>query len=186
MTNTLTSLAPEAPLLILFKFNPSMDNQLHPLLSVGWKYLSISKLQRCNNVWCRSAGANPFLANGSWPSGQDAGYSSGRRGMSLRFWGPRFNTGIHLMKQFAHNWYLYCCQCTETCSHVSFIQNSDIHAGIKTSGISAHRSHEVTNNREYNKTNFLIVPWEYFTNSIVVGCLSSVSRQRVSRLVTKN
>ena len=44
--------------------------------------------------------------------------------VSLRFWGPRFNTGIHLMKQFAHNWYLPCCHCTETCSHVSFIQDN--------------------------------------------------------------
>ena len=27
------------------------------------------------------------------------------------------------MIQFAHNWYLPCYQCTETCSHVSSIQN---------------------------------------------------------------
>ena len=49
--------------------------------------------------------------------------SSQVRGVSLGLRGPRFNTGIHPMKQFAHNWYLPCCQCTETCSHVSFIQN---------------------------------------------------------------
>ena len=46
--------------------------------------------------------------------------------------GPLFLTWInftpsmnsYLMKQFAHNWYLPCCQCTETCSQVSFIQNN--------------------------------------------------------------
>ena len=48
------------------------------------------------------------------------------RGVFLRFWGPGFNTGIHLIKQLAHNWYLSCCQCTETCSRVSFIQNNII------------------------------------------------------------
>ena len=42
----------------------------------------------------------------------------------LRFWGPRFPTGNHPMKQFAHNWYLRCCQCTEACYHVSVIQNN--------------------------------------------------------------
>ena len=31
------------------------------------------------------------------------------RGVSLRSWGPWSNTGIHLMKQFAHYWYLPCC-----------------------------------------------------------------------------
>ena len=51
-------------------------------------------------------------------------------GVSLRFRGPRFNTGIHLMKQFAHNWYLPCCQCTETCSHVSFIHKLNIWARV--------------------------------------------------------
>ena len=50
--------------------------------------------------------------------------NSGWRGLSLWFWGPRCNTGIHLMKQFAHNWDLNCCQGTETCSQVSFIQNN--------------------------------------------------------------
>ena len=35
-------------LLTWFNFNPSMDKQLHPLWSVGWNYLSIPKLQRCN------------------------------------------------------------------------------------------------------------------------------------------
>ena len=45
------------------------------------------------------------------------------RGWSLRSWGPWFNTGIHLMKQFAHYWYSPCCQCTETSYHDSFIQN---------------------------------------------------------------
>ena len=46
-----------------------------------------------------------------------------RRGVSLKFWGPRFATRIHPMKQFAHNWHLPWCQCTEACYHVSFIQN---------------------------------------------------------------
>ena len=34
------------------------------------------------------------------------------------------DTGIHLMKQYAHNWYLPCCQGTKACYHVSFTQNS--------------------------------------------------------------
>ena len=33
-------------LLIWIHFNPNMDNQLQPLLSVGWNYLFIPKLQR--------------------------------------------------------------------------------------------------------------------------------------------
>ena len=35
-------------LLTWFNFNPSMDNQSHAQSSVGWNYLSIPKLQRCN------------------------------------------------------------------------------------------------------------------------------------------
>ena len=35
-------------LLTWFNFNPSMDKESHALLSVGWNYLSIPKLQRCN------------------------------------------------------------------------------------------------------------------------------------------
>ena len=38
--------------------------------------------------------------------------------------GSLFATGIQLMKQFAHNWYSPWCQCTESCYHVSFIQNN--------------------------------------------------------------
>ena len=53
-------------------------------------------------------------------------YNNGRRRVSLRFWGPRFATGIHFIKQFAHKWYLPCCQCTEVCYHVSFIQHNMI------------------------------------------------------------
>ena len=67
---------------------------------------------------------NRFLTDGSWPRRWDAGFNSGRRGVSLRFWGPRFNTGIHLMKQLARNWCLHCCQCMEICTHVSIIQNN--------------------------------------------------------------
>ena len=44
------------------------------------------------------------------------------RGVS-KILGTRFATGIHLMKQFAHDWYLLCFQCTEACYHVSFIQD---------------------------------------------------------------
>ena len=62
-------------------------------------------------MWYGSAGANPFLTDG-------------RRGLCLRLSGPRFTTGIHLMKQFTHNWYLPWCQCTESCYHVSFTQNN--------------------------------------------------------------
>ena len=35
-------------LLTWFNFNPSMHKYLHPVLRVGWSYLSIPKLQRCN------------------------------------------------------------------------------------------------------------------------------------------
>ena len=35
---------------------------------------------------------------------------------------PRFATDIRLVKQFAHNCYLPCCQCTEAFYHVSFLQ----------------------------------------------------------------
>ena len=34
---------------------------------------------------------------------------------------PVFWTGLQPMTQFAHSWNLPCCQCTETCSHVSSI-----------------------------------------------------------------
>ena len=34
--------------------------------------------------------------------------------VSLRFWGLGFTTRIHVMKGFTYNWYLPCCQCTET------------------------------------------------------------------------
>ena len=57
-------------------------------------------------------------------------------GVSLTFWGPQFATGIHLMKQFAQNWYLLWCQCTETCYHFSSIQH-DIYipvSGVRRSG----------------------------------------------------
>ena len=40
-----------------------------------------------------------------------------------RFRGLGFETMLHLMKQFDHNWHLPCCQCMETCSHVCSIQN---------------------------------------------------------------
>ena len=62
--------------------------------------------------WCQS------MLNGSWLNGSDAGYNSEGQGVSLRFLGPRFNTGIHLINQFAHNLCLPCCQCTEIYSHV--------------------------------------------------------------------
>ena len=39
---------PPPLLLTWFNFNPSMDKWLHVLQSVGWNYLSIPKLQRCN------------------------------------------------------------------------------------------------------------------------------------------
>ena len=35
-------------LLTLFNLNPGIDKLVRPLYSVGWKYLSITKLQRCN------------------------------------------------------------------------------------------------------------------------------------------
>ena len=36
-----------------------------------------------------------------------------------------FETGFQHMKQFVHNWYMPCCQCTETCC-VSFLQNNTL------------------------------------------------------------
>ena len=65
-----------------------------------------------------------LLTDGLWRSKWDAGYSSGWRGVSLRFWGPRFATGIHLMKQSPHSWYSPCCQRTESCYYVSIQNNS--------------------------------------------------------------
>ena len=57
----------------------------------------------------------------SWSRGKDTSHNS--------WWwscpetlGSAFETAIQLMKQFTDNWYLPCCQCTETCSHVSTIQ----------------------------------------------------------------
>ena len=38
--------------------------------------------------------------------------------------------GVPEMKQFAHNWYLPCCHCTATCSHVSSIYVSYICGNI--------------------------------------------------------
>ena len=37
--------------------------------------------------------------------------------------GPSFAAGIQHMKQSPHNWHLSYCQCTDTCSHASSIQN---------------------------------------------------------------
>ena len=37
---------------------------------------------------------------------------------------PHYLPGIHFMKQFAHNWYLYWGQCTGACSHVIPIQDN--------------------------------------------------------------
>ena len=36
--------------------------------------------------------------------------------------GPQFTTGVHHMKQFAHNWNLPYCQCMEICSQAFSIQ----------------------------------------------------------------
>ena len=45
----------------------------------------------------------------------------GRRSC-LETLGPAFESGIQYMKQFAHNWYLSSCRCTETWPHVSSIR----------------------------------------------------------------
>ena len=61
------------------------------------------------------------------------GYSTGNvppHGNNSGWWGcleslrPAIATGLQHMKQFAHNLQLPCCQCTETWSHVSSIQNN--------------------------------------------------------------
>ena len=36
---------------------------------------------------------------------------------------PAFETGLRLVKQFAHNWNLLCCQFTETCCYASSMQS---------------------------------------------------------------
>ena len=42
--------SPQGPLLLTWiNFNPSMDKELHALLTVGWNYLSIPKLKQCNH-----------------------------------------------------------------------------------------------------------------------------------------
>ena len=51
--------------------------------------------------------------------------------VSLRFWGPQFATSIHLMKQFADNWHLPSCHCTETCSQCLLHKNkNDIYTPV--------------------------------------------------------
>ena len=73
----------------------------------------------------RSTGTNPSLTDGWCPSGWDVAHSTGRRKVCLRFKSPRSRLGSRrLVKQFAQSWNLPCCQCTETCSHVSYIQNN--------------------------------------------------------------
>ena len=61
----------------------------------------------------------------SWPSGWYTRHNSGWRSYRETL-GTAFGTGIQHMKQFAHNRYLPCCQCTETFrpyQHVIIIAN---------------------------------------------------------------
>ena len=45
----------------------------------------------------------------------------------IGFWGPQFEASIQFINPFTHNWYLPCCQCTETCSRVSSLQKNHIY-----------------------------------------------------------
>ena len=58
-------------------------------------------------------------------------FVTGSPGSRLSGSGMRFETGIHLMKQFAHNRHLPCRQCTMTCSYISSTQN-DINSSLQT------------------------------------------------------
>ena len=79
-----------------------------------WRILpAYSWLAAVPGVWYHTVIANPFIADGLWPSGYGAWRSSGRWGSSHTVC-PGFNTVIQHIKQLAHNWYLAYCQCTGT------------------------------------------------------------------------
>ena len=62
------------------------------------------------------------------------------RWVSLRFWGPRFNTCTHLMKQFAHNWYLLFCKCAKIYVRQGYVQDvlPKAQPGAQSSRVSQH------------------------------------------------
>ena len=96
------------------------------IMSLPYKMISIRKFhvkaaQQPNGPfgWCQSV-----LTDESWPMVRCAAHSSGWPINVSQVSGPRFTAGIKDMNLFAH---LPCCQCTEACSYVSFIQNN-VHA----------------------------------------------------------
>ena len=64
-----------------------------------------------------------FLTDGSESSGWDFGNNNGRRKCVFEILRLAFEIGLQPVKQFAQSWNLPCCQCTETCSYISSIQN---------------------------------------------------------------
>ena len=70
-----------------------------------------NRLAAVFHVWYRAASANPFYGwvmaewLGSWP--QQCATEDVSEVQT-----PGFETGLRLMKQFAHSWNLPCCQCT--------------------------------------------------------------------------
>ena len=87
--------------------------------------LAENRLAVVANMWYHSAGANPFLDWRVMAEWLRRWLQQWLARVSLRLWGPRFATGIQLMKQFVHNWYLHCCQCMEPCYHVAFISGPE-------------------------------------------------------------
>ena len=60
--------------------------------------------------------------------------------MFLRYRWPGFETTHHIIKQIAHNWPSSCCQCTDTCSHISSIEN-DIYKPVPHESSVVNHSH---------------------------------------------
>ena len=71
------------------------------------------------------------LKDGSWPNAWDAGPVFFNGKVYLRFRSHGFETMSQPMKQFAHDWYLPCCQCIQTCYHVSVIKRLHLYASFR-------------------------------------------------------
>ena len=113
------------------------ENVGGPVKNMGEPSYPTNKTSLCNHVWnskksCQKCISGPvkwekFSRCLSWPSGEDIQHNS-RWCCCLETLGPTFETGIQHMKQFAHNWHLPCCQCTDmlTC----FLQAKSICWGM--------------------------------------------------------
>ena len=87
----------------------------HKQQGAGWGWwvggiIAYCRLAEVPRVWYHAASVNPFWRMGGW----GAWYSCGWRSC-IRPCGLGFAFGIQHIKLFAHNWYLPCCQCMETC-----------------------------------------------------------------------